>query len=192
MARLCWCSKWNIETLCWGVPVNPSFFVGARVLRKFVQGVFSGTVTHVIDDEGETLWHVEYEDFDAEDLSADELHDAIYFHPTLDASSDMVLPTLGSFVWYSADRLPRLGQVTGLDPTVARPVTVRVFEPRSGAGALHLARFRPRPPAEGVHDEVGCHDQLYLTQVRFGFEALTNGDRMPSSAQKRLRACLRR
>ena len=173
-------------------PITPSFFIGALVMRKFRQGVFSGRVTHVIEDEGETLWHVEFQDFDSEDLSANELYDAVYFHPLLDASSDLELPEVGSFVWYSSNRLPRLGQVSGLDPTLAKPITVRIFEPKSGAGALHLASFKPRPPVEGSNDEVGCYDHLFMTQVRLGFTALLDSGKMSVPAQKRLRACLKR
>ena len=137
------------------------------------------------------MWHVGFEDFDSEDLSANELFDAVYYHPLLDATSDIQLPEIGSFVWYSADRLPRLGQVTGIDPTMVKPITVRVFEPKSGAKALHLTSFRPRPPMEGNNDDVGCHDQLFLMQIRLGFDQLTGAGKMPAAAQKRLQACLR-
>ena len=173
-------------------PVASSFFIGARIMRKFKQGIFSGTVSHVIEDEGETLWHVIYEDFDSEDLSANELYEAIYYHPLLDATSDLVLPSLGDFVWYSFDRLPRLGKVVSLDPTTARPVTVRVFVPRSGAGSLPLAACKPKPQRDEDREGSGCFDHLHLSQIRFGFPDLTGAGKLPASAQKRLRYCMQR
>ena len=173
-------------------PISPSFFIGARVMRKFKQGVFSGTVSHVIEDDGNNVWHVVYDDFDSEDLSANELYDAIYYHPLLDASSDLVLPSVGEFVWYSFDRLPRLGRVVGLDPTTARPVTVRVFVPRSGAKSLPLATYKPKPQGDEDREASGCYDVLHLSQIRFGFQALTGEGKLPASARKRLRSCLRR
>ena len=33
-------------------PITPSFFVGAQIMRKFKQGIFAGTITEVMDDEG--------------------------------------------------------------------------------------------------------------------------------------------
>ena len=159
---------------------------------KFKQGVVSGTVTHVIEDEGTTVWHAVYDDFDSEDLSANELYDAVYYHPMLDSSSDLVLPSVGDFVWYSFDRLPRLGQVVSLDPTTARPVTVRVFVPRSGDKSLPLAAYKPKPQGDEDRDASGCFDSLHLSQIRFGFKSLSGNGKLSAAAKKRLRSCLRK
>lgn len=172
-------------------PTSPSFFIGAKVRRQFQQGIYVGTVTNVIDDEGECLWHVVYRDFDSEDLNFNELVDAAFYHPALDTTHDLVLPEVGSFVWYSEQQRPRLGQVTGLDPTLPKPVTVRVFEPKEGAGALANAVFRPKPPKDDDRDKVGCFQQLHLSQVRSSFPALTTSGRLPSKAKRHLQACLR-
>ena len=131
-----------------------------------------------------------FDDFDAEELSANELYDATYYHPLLDASSDLPLPEIDDFVWYSFDRLPRLGRVVSLDPTTARPVTVRVHVPKAGARDLPGATYKPRPQQDDDRDQSGCFDHLHLTQIRFGFRSLTKGGRLPSSAVKRLRSCL--
>ena len=173
-------------------PSSANFFIGAKVRRQFAQGIYVGTITHVLEDEGESLWHAVYEDFDSEDLVFNELIDAVYYHPLLDTSHDLVLPTVGAFVWYSEDQRPRLGQVTGLDPTLSRPVTIRVFEPRTGAKSLSTASFRPRPPADDSRDEVGCYQQLHLSQIRSSFPALTRQGRLPYKARRHLEACLRR
>ena len=133
-------------------PSSAAFFIGSKVRRQFRQGVFTGSVTHVIDDEGESLWHVVYPDYDSEDLNFDELVDAVYYHPLLDTTYDLQLPQVGHFVWFVERQRPRLGQVTGLDPTLPRPITVRLFEPRGGATSLAAASFRPTPPADDSGD----------------------------------------
>ena len=172
-------------------PSSPSFFIGARVRRKFKQGIYVGTITHVIDDEGESLWHVVYGDFDSEDLNFNEMVDATFYHPLLDTAHDLTLPEIGSFVWYSEGQRPRLGQVTGLDPTLPRPVTIRLFVPKAGAASLPLATFRPKPPVDDSGDEVGCHHQLHLSQIRSSFQALTPTGKLPAQARRHLQACLR-
>ena len=145
----------------------------------------------MIDDEGECLWHVVYRDFDSEDLVFNEVVDAVYYHPLLDTTHDLLLPEIGSFVWYSELQRPRLGQVTGLDPTLSRPVTVRVFEPKGGSLSLVHASFLPRPPAEDDKDKVGCFQQLHLSQIRSSFSALTKKGKLPPRARAHLQACLR-
>ena len=45
-------------------------------------------------------------------------------------------------------------------------------ESKTGVRALPLSKFRPRSPVEGSNDEVGCYDQLFLTQIRLGFPSL--------------------
>ena len=173
-------------------PASPAFFIGAHVRRKFRQGIYVGTVTHVIDDEGECLWHAVYQDFDSEDLSFNELVDAVFYHPLLDTTHDLVLPEVGTFVWFSEQQRPRLGQVTGLDPTLPRPVTIRVFVPKVGAASLPMTVFRPKPPTDDSGDDVGCFQQLHLSQIRSSFPALTSGGRLPAKARKHLLFCLRR
>ena len=173
-------------------PTSAAFFIGARVRRQFRQGIFTGTITHIIDDEGESLWHAVYPDFDSEDLNFNEVIDAVYYHPLLDTTYDLQLPEIGHFVWYAEQQRPRLGQVTGLDPTLPRPVTVRVFEPRRGASSLATAVYRPKPPDDDSGDQVGCRQQLHLMQVRMSFPALLADGRLPSQARRQLQAFLRR
>ena len=146
----------------------------------------------MLEDEGERLWHVVHSDFDSEDLNYNELLDAVYYHPLLDTTHDLTLPEIGSFVWFSEQQQPRLGQVTGLDPTLPRPVTIRMFSPRRGASSLPLATFRPKPPADDSGDEVGCYQQLHLSQIRSSFPALTPSGKLPSKARRQLKAALRR
>ena len=133
-----------------------------------------------------------YKDFDSEDLNFNELVDAVYYHPLLDTTHDLVIPEIGAFVWFSERQRPRLGQVTGLDPTLPRPVTVRIFEPRGGATSLVMAKFKPKPPADEDRDQVGCFQQLHLSQVRLSFPALSPDGGLPPRAKAGLKACLRR
>ena len=57
-------------------------------------------------DEGETLWHVTYDDFDGEQMTLEELSQVICYHPhpLLDACSDLPVPFVGSFVWYAVQQ----------------------------------------------------------------------------------------
>ena len=82
-------------------PTSTRFFIGATARRQFRQGIYTGTITHVIDDEGECLWHVVYPDFDSEDLTFNEMVDAVFYHPLLDTTHDLQLPQVGHFVWYA-------------------------------------------------------------------------------------------
>ena len=152
--------------------------------------MYVGTVTHIIDDEGGGVWHVVYRDFDSEDLNFNELVDAIFYHPLLDTTHDITLPEVNHFVWYSENQRPRLGQVTGLDPTLPKSVTVRVFKPRGGSTSLATAAYRPQPPTED--SQVGCFRQLHLSQVRSSFPALLSSGKLPSAARRHLQTCLRR
>ena len=54
-------------------PVPSSFFVRAKVKKKFGGRWCSGTVDWVDTDEGETLWHVTYDEFDEEQMTRAEL-----------------------------------------------------------------------------------------------------------------------
>ena len=127
-----------------------------------------------------------YNDFDSEDLNFHELVDAVFYHPLLDTTHDLVLPEVGSFVWFSEDQRPRLGQVTGLDPTLPRTVTIRLFVPKTGAASLPLAVFRPQPPADDSRDEVGCFQQLHLSKIRSSFPTLTPNGKLPVAARRHL------
>ena len=79
-------------------PMSPSFSLGARVRRSFDQGIHVGTVTDLYEDEGQPLWKVVYNDFDSEDLSEEELVEALVYHPILDNSIELdVLEEVGPF-----------------------------------------------------------------------------------------------
>ena len=54
-------------------PVPDSFFLGAKVRKKFGEKWVMGTVTEVDNDDEEVIWHVVYRDFDEEDINRGEL-----------------------------------------------------------------------------------------------------------------------
>ena len=108
----------------------------------------------------------------------------------LDSSAGMELPEIGSFVWYSVNQAPRLGKVSEIDPTLPRPVTVVIYDPQPSSADLTGARFEPRRIEENSREVSGVHDQLFLSQVRFGFQSLTAGGFLRKQDKKRLKKCL--
>ena len=168
--------------------VQHRFFVGALVRRQFDEGVFLGKVAYVTEDEGEPLWRVVFDDFDSEDMSLEQLVDALVYHPLLDLCNDVVPPEVDSYVWFSQHQQPRLGVVTAMDPTLPRPVTVQYLEPSAGARRLSLATFLP---VRSTEDGVGSHEQLTLSQIRFGFPALLPSGKLPLEVRRQLDRSLR-
>lgn len=138
-------------------------------------------------DEGETLWHVTYQDFDEEQMTLEELSRAIRYHPHLDPASDLQVPEIGHFVWYAVNQSPRLGKVVMVDPTVPRPVVVEVYEPRAKASSLPNARFRPAMDQESGEPKV---DKITLHQIKMSFSRLTPRGLLGTTDRNRLRRCL--
>ena len=81
-------------------------------------------------------------------------------------------------------------QVLEVDPTLPRPITVRIFKRVSERGPLHLARFVMTPREGGRMDESGTLDQLFLSQVRFGFPELSPSGHLKPKDRQRLHHCL--
>ena len=123
-------------------PVPDSFFLGAQVCRKFGSSWYVGVVDQTFMDEGEPVWKVTYSDFDSEEVDKQKLASMLVHHSLLDTQSDVRVPILGSFVWFSEDQRPRLGQVKEIDPSVSRPVTVHLYTPLPGASDITRARFQ--------------------------------------------------
>ena len=163
-------------TSLYQVPI--SFFLGAKVMKKFGNKWCAGTVDLVDTDEGETLWH----DFDGEQMTLAELSQVITYHPLLDSSSDLPVPSPGSFIWYSVQQQPRLGRVVSVDPTVPRPVVVEVFVPQANAVSLPRAKFRLSQDEDTGKPKV---DHITLHQIRLRFDQLTpRGFLRPSDRAK--------
>ena len=60
----------NIKHMRPAAPRPSDFWVGARVRRQFHNNWFLGTVVGITTDEGETLYQIEYDDCDQEQLDA--------------------------------------------------------------------------------------------------------------------------
>ena len=157
--------------------------------RKFDGKWFLGIVDELEVDEGTKLWHVSYEDFDGEDLSREELATSLLYHPLLNTEGDLAVPEVGTFVWFSQRNLPRLGQITAIDPTVSRPVSVQLYEPRSSDTAVHLARFRPARTEDTAEPAMA---KITLHQILLRFNSLTTRGFLGTKERERLRKAMSR
>ena len=172
-------------TKSFGVP--HSFFVGAKVMRRFSGKWYLGTVTAVDADEGETLWQVVYEDFDSDQLSRRDLAASLVYHPLLNTSGDLKTPEVGSMVWFSQEQMPVLGKVLSVDPSTPRPVVVQVCEPQTNVQRIQLARFRPSVGSEMGEPTLA---KLTLHQILLRFKQLTSKGYLPIEDRRRLMKCL--
>ena len=168
-------------------PVPHSFFIGCTVVKKFDDTWCKGTVDWVDTDEGETLWHVTYQDFDEEQMTRQELSQVLRSHPMLNPTSDLQPPELGHYVWYAVNQQPRLGKVTAVDPTVPRPVVVEVYEPQANASSLPGAKFR-----RATDPDTGepCLENITLHQIQLSFPRLTPRGLLYAGDRKKLLRCL--
>lgn len=64
-------------------------------------------------------------------------------HPLLDSHSDIKVPEVGSLIWFSHEQQSQLGKVLEVDPTGARPLSVRLFSPKSKGRRYVDSRFEP-------------------------------------------------
>ena len=137
-------------------------------------------------DEGTTLWHVVYDDFDEEQFNKEELAKHLAYHPLLEHTSELDVPAVGSFVWFAMDHQPFLGQVLSVDPTVPRPLVVKVFAPARYAESLERAKY------EVTMEEDGEPQVRHITlhQVRINFAALSKRGFLPAKVRGLLRRCL--
>ena len=84
----------------------------------------------------------------------------------------------------------RLGKILEIDPTLPRPVTVRIHRRQSELGPLHLTSFAMTPTEGDWTDESGSMDQLFVSQIRFSFKELTASGRLKKRDRLRLYQCL--
>ena len=81
-----------------------------------------------------------------------------------------MVPEVGTYVWYSHNQQPYLGQVVSIDPSVSRPVVVQRFRPQANAESLPRAKFQ-----RAVDPDTGkaILSHLTLPQVQLQFDSLT-------------------
>ena len=89
-----------------------------------------GTVVSTRVDEGDHLWNVVYTDCDSEDLSKEQLAKMLVWYPALTDAEEVVIPEVGTFVWFAAEQLSCLVKVEATDASSTRPITVRIYEPQ--------------------------------------------------------------
>ena len=167
-------------------PVPLSYFIGAKVCRRFGEEWVVGTVTSVDDDDGENIWHVVYRDFDEEDLNLGELAKVLLYHPGLGTADEVQLPEVGTFVWFAWEQRPRLGLVESVDPSVPRPLQVRCYAPVRGDPDITKERFQP---AFGDDDQP-LTQHLSAHQVMLTVERLTPRGYLPAKARRQLAKAL--
>ena len=148
-----------------------------------------GKVTDVQVDEEETLWQIIYEDFDASQMSKQELAQALIYHPLLNTAGDLLVPEVGSFVWFSEKQAPKLGRVLEVDPSNSRPVVLQRYSPQSNATRLHLARFQSEQAKATGEPEV---TRITLHQIIFKVKQLTDRGFLAAADRRKLAACLTR
>ena len=170
-------------------PVPHSFFLGARVMRRFGGKWYVGKVTAVDVDEGEPLWQVVYEDFDSDQMSRKDLAAHLVYHPLLHTSGDLQTPALGQMVWFSQDQQPVLGKVVSVDPSSPRPIALHVYISVSPGKRLHLARFGP---SVSVATEEPVLARITLHQILLEIQPLTSRGYLSSKDRRRLVKCLSR
>ena len=107
------------------------FWLGCRVLRKFQKKWFQGAVDDVSVDDGQTYFHVTFEDFDEQELDLGEVWDSVIYHPELEVNqeelSSAMLPKVGSMVLFAAKYQPCLGKVVEVQTHSIRPVVVQIY-----------------------------------------------------------------
>ena len=170
-------------------PVPSSFFLGAVVLKKFGGKWCEGKVDWVDSDEGETLWHVSYTDFDEEKLTLtlEEMIQVIAYHPLMDATGDLQIPTPG--VLYGLLLINNPGWAVWCQSTrlcVSRPIVVEVFEPQTNAVRLPRSRFVLSRDPDNQEPRVS---NITIYQVILRFESLTQRGYLSATDRKKLQTC---
>ena len=145
------------------------FWIGARVLRKHKQAWFLGTVIEVSDDEGQTLFQVDYDDCGSEDIDQGELYDSIVYHPRLEQSlfQDTQLPALNQMIMFSLNRSPRFGKIVEINPLLPKPLSVMLWKPYSKAKSILTARFLPTDRLDSGADIIRISPAQIKLQVSF-------------------------
>lgn len=113
-------------------PRTADVWVGARVVhRQFDKNWFLDTVVGINTDEGHTLYQVDYDDCDQEELDVGQLWDAVVYHPRMDDIRErptIIMSGVGQFVLFALEQLPRIGRVTALDPEAIKCITVHLWK----------------------------------------------------------------
>lgn len=123
------------------------FWLGCRVLRKFADEWYQGTVDDISVDEGQTYFHVTFEDFDEQELDLGEVWDSVIYHPELEEGDGgleaTAYPEVVSMVLFAANQRPCLGRVVEVQPYAQRQVVVQVWAQARKSKDFISSKFRP-------------------------------------------------
>ena len=165
-----------------------AFFLGAKVCKQFRDEWFLGTVVSTRVDEGDHLWNVVYSNCDSEDVTKEQLAKMLVWHPALTDAEEVVIPEVGTFVWFAADQLPCLGKVVATDASSARPITVRVYEPQGRHSDLPKDCFKPAVDPED--EEAPVVRQIAVHEVMLRFPELSVRGFMSAKVRRRFAKAL--
>ena len=152
------------------------FWIGARVLRKFKQAWFLGTVIDITEDNGHTLYHIDYDDCGQEDIDKGELYDGVVYHPRLEQSlfKDTQLPAINQTIMFALHNGPRFGKIVEINPMSGKPLSVMLWKPSNKSKTILTARFKPTQHLETGPEIVQITPAQIKTHVTFSPEGLLN------------------
>ena len=159
------------------------FWIGARVLRKHKKSWFLGTIIDVQDDEGKTLYQVDYDDCGKEDIDPGELLDSVVYHPRLETRlyEDTQLPAVGQPVMFAQHLRPRFGIIAEINPTLAKPLAILLWKPNSKAKSFLTARFKStlhQPTGEEITRITPAQIKTHVSFDDEGFLSKKSQDRV--------------
>ena len=161
------------------------FWLGCRVLRKFDKQWFQGAVDDITVDEGQTYFHVTFEDFDEQELDLGEVLDSVVFHPEMEVSEDALtavnLPDLDSVILFPSNYKPCLGRVVEIQPHAVRPVVVQLLRPSRMSKDFVSAKFVPAAPDGEVERRA-----LTIPQVRIRDLVVSEAGYLDSRSRKKV------
>ena len=178
----------NVKHMRPAPPRPTDFWVGARVRRQFHRNWFLGTVVGITTDEGETLYQVEYDDCDQEQLDAGQLWDAVVYHPRMDDITEpaTLFPEIGHFILFALDQLPRIGRVTAVDMDALKPVTIHLWKPNKRRPSLEQAHFKPSNTESGP-DLMAIHG----SQIKITGLELNDSGHLTGPSKRKVRKLLK-
>ena len=145
------------------------FWLGCRVLRKFGSDWYQGTVDDISVDEGQTYFHVTFEDFDEQELDMGEVWDSVIYHPELEGGDGDLgpaeYPEVGSTVLFAANQQPCLGKVVEVQPYAQRQVVVQLWTPARRSKDFISSKFRSAASDGEISQRALTVSQLRLSKI---------------------------
>ena len=145
------------------------FWLGCRVLRQFNKQWFQGSVDDISVDEGQTYFHVTFEDFDEQELDLGEVWDSVIYHPEMETNQDALtttdLPDINTVVLFPSNYKPCLGRVVEVQPHAIRPVVVQLYRPARMSKDFVSAKFVAAAPDGEVEQRALTIPQVWISNL---------------------------